>query len=120
MSTPIKRGLQKKIHHFYRDTYTDYPCSHNQDIGIIVLSAQSGRKKVMADTRPDPFIAVSHYAHAKAGPTDQDPTLVFTPGYSLCYFMGYHRIICGVPVEYPYICDLPLGQALKMGLASLL
>ena len=93
MTSPIKRGFQEKIHHLQSNTHADYPSSHNQDVGIIVLPAQSGCEKVMANTRPDPFITVSHDSHTKARPADQDTTLVFIFGYSLCYLVGNFGII---------------------------
>ncbi len=105
MSAPIKRGLEKKIHHFQGKRLPDYPTPHDEYIGIIVLSAEASGKKVVAQGSPHSLIPVCHKTHSDSCSTNEYSAFEFSVCNGLGDQMADFRIVKGIEIENSRIAE---------------
>jgi len=71
VATATESGIQENLEDFEGHILPDQACAQNQDIGIVVLPAKSGFKRVMAKSRPDSGVSVGSDGHSDSGSADQ-------------------------------------------------
>ncbi len=97
MALAFKLGLQKSTQAILGCLRTSCPSSEAEDIGVVMLSRQTGRGHIMAHSRPYPLETVGGHAHADAAPADQNTKLPFPRQNRLAEFLGENPILHIVP-----------------------
>jgi hypothetical protein len=119
MTPPLRRGHKEEIYHLKGESHAYNPPTHDQNIGIIVLSAHSGSIEVVAKGCSYPLVAISHDTHPQACATDQNPPIEFTIGDCPSHIVGHLRVIGWIRAKHTHIPDTVIGQAFHMDLTGL-